>query len=101
MPNQVYSDFTKLRKETNDLIDQGRVRVLRHARDSHPELSDLDRIAVVRYGRKIQPDRSRNPSEGVYVCWAKHPTHGLCRGVFCIEDSGRGEVVLIITVFVE
>lgn len=101
MPNQVYSDLNELRRRTNDLIDQGRVRVHYHARESHPELSEFDRIAVVRYGGKIQPSRGRDPSEGVYVCWAMHPSFGLCRGVFCIEESGGGEIVLIITVFVE
>lgn len=101
MTNRVYTDLNKLRKETNDLIDRGRVRIHRHARESHPELSELEQIGVVRYGGRPRPDRDRNLSEGVYVCWARLAGHGLCRAVFCIEEDPSGGVVLIITAFVE
>lgn len=101
MSNRVFTDFNKLRQETNDLIDRGRVRVHSHARESHPELSELEQIAVVRYGGRPRLDRDRGPSEGVYVCWARLPTLGLCRAVFCIEQIPGGDVVLVITAFVQ
>lgn len=101
MANRVYSDLNQLRKDTIDLIDRGRVRIHRHARESHPELSELEQIGVVRYGSRPKPDRGRGLSEGVYVCWARLPRHGLCRAVYCIEEGPGGGVVLIITAFVE
>jgi hypothetical protein len=101
MPNRVYTDLTKLRKDTNDLIDQGRVRVHDHARRKHPELSELEQILIVRYGSGDKPDRNRRPTDGIYVCWARLPSSGLCRGVFCIEESPGGDLVLIISAFQE
>lgn len=101
MPNRVYSDKNELRKKVNDLIDRGGVRVHQHARRSHPELSELEQIAIVRYGSEIRDDKNRRTSEGVYVCWARLPIHGLCRAVFCIEETAGGEFVLIITAFQE
>lgn len=101
MPNKVYTNLGELRKEINDLIDRGRVRVHRHGRKSHPELTELEQIGVVRYGGSIRPDRSRKASEGVYVCWARLPSQGLCRGVFCVEESIGDDIVLIITAFQE
>jgi|SRR5579859_3868395 len=101
MPNKVYSDLDELRKQVNDLIDRGRVRVHHHARQSHPEISEFERIAIIRYGGPIRPDSSRKPSEGVYLCWATLRTHGRCRGVFCVEEGAGSETVLIITAFRE
>jgi len=99
MANRVYTDLNKLRSETNDLIDRGRVRIHKHARESHPELSELEQVGVVRYGGPIKSDRDRGTASGVYVCWAHMPKHGLCRGVFCIEEGLGGDLVVIITAF--
>lgn len=101
MPNRVFTDFNKLRQETNDLIDRGQVRVHIHARKSHPELSEFEQVATVRFGGTPRPDRNRGPSKGVYLCWARLPRHGLCRGVFCIEEIGGGSIVLVTTAFRE
>ena len=101
MPNRVYPDLNKLRVEVNDLIDRGQVVVHHHARKSHPEFTDVERIAVVRFGGRIQRDRSRRTEEGVYVCWAQLPSHGLCRAVFCVGADLEGDYLLIITVFGE
>jgi hypothetical protein len=99
MPNRVYSNFTQLRKDTNQLIDRGRVKVHQHARDSHPELTEIEQIGIVRYGGTIQPDKNRDPTDGVYVCWARLPSRGLCRAVFCIQADPEADIVLIITAF--
>jgi hypothetical protein len=101
MPNRVYNDLNKLRFDVNYLIDRGRVRVHRHAGTSHPEFSELEQIAAVRFGGPIRADLKRNRTEGVYVCWANLPLHGLCRAVFCIEDHPDDGLVLVITVFRE
>jgi hypothetical protein len=101
MPNRVYQDLNKLRTETNGLIDRGGVRVHRHARIQHPELSELEQIAVVRYGGAIKFDEKRPQSDGVYVCWSRLPGPGLCRGVFSIVEGLNGDLVLVITAFQE
>jgi hypothetical protein len=101
MPNRVYTDITKLRVEVNRLIDQGRVRIHIHANKSHPELTEIEKVAIVRYGTRTRPDSRRKPSEGVYVCWATRPRVGLCRGVFCVEETLGGDMVLVITAFPE
>lgn len=101
MPNRVYTDLSKLRRDVNDLIDRGQVRVHRHARRSHPELTELEQIAVVRYGGRPRPDRGRSESEGVYVCWATLSRHGVCRGVFSVEVGEGGDIVLVITAFAD
>jgi hypothetical protein len=101
MPNKVYTNLHELRKEVDDLIDRGRVRVHLHARKSHPELSEDEQIGIVRYGSAIQSARDRPLSDGVYVCWARLPYHGLCRAVFCIEQTGGGDILLVITAFRE
>ena len=101
MPNRLFSDLTQLRREVNNLIDSGRFRVHKHARASHPELSESEQITVVRYGGAIKPDRNRDPKDGVYVCWASLASHGLCRAAFCVESDARGDTVLVITAFPE
>jgi hypothetical protein len=101
MPNRIFTDLSDLRTVVNSLIDQGKVRVHRHAKDKHPELSDIERIAIVRYGGRMRPDRKRAASEGVYVCWATRPLLGLCRAVLCVEEEEGGDSVLIITAFPE
>lgn len=101
MANRVYTDLKKLRNETNDLIDQGRVRVHRHARGAHPELKALEQIAVVRYGGTIKADHQRPKSDGVYLCWCDVSGTGLCRAVFCVEEHSTGDVVVVITAFKE
>jgi hypothetical protein len=101
MPNRVYTDLDELRKKVNDLIDRGKVRVSLHARKSHPELSEEEQIGIVRYGSAIQFDHNRPSSDGVYICWARLPNRGLCRAVFCVEETEGGDLVLIITAFQE
>ena len=91
----------KLRQAVNDLIGQGRYRIIHHARKAHPEFSDLDRVEVVRWGGRDKPDRKRDPSDGVYLCWLQHPRHGLCRGVYAIEQTPGGEILYIISVMPE
>jgi hypothetical protein len=99
MPNRVYQNFEELRQDVNSLIDSGRVLVHHHARESHSEFSDVERIAVVRYGGQPKADRSRPAKDGVYVCWGRLEGHGLCRGVFCVEETDTAAQVLVITVF--
>jgi hypothetical protein len=101
MPNRVYTNLTKLRTEVEKLIDQGRVRVLRHARETHPELTEIEQIAIVRYGGPIQRDKTRDPAEGVYVCWGGLASVGPYRAVFCVSNESEADVVLIITAFQE
>lgn len=101
MPNRVYTDLRRLRRDTNDLIDRGQVRVRRHARRSHPELTELEQIGAVRYGGSIKADSERPKGDGVYVCWSRLPGRGLCRAVFCIEIGPTDDVVLVITAFEE
>lgn len=101
MSNRVYADFRRLRRDVEALIDAMHFRVTFHARTQHPELSAEDKLAVVRFGGRDQPDRDRPLAHGVYLCWARHPTYGLCRGVYCIrEEPGEGYAV-IITAFPE
>lgn len=101
MANRVYPDMDQLRTEVNALIDQGKVRVHKHAKSKHPELSELEQIAVIRYGSRPKPDRDRPASDGVYVCWGKLPDDRLCRGVFCVEQVQAALSVLVITAFEE
>lgn len=99
MPNRLYTDLNKLRRDTNDLIDQGRVRVHQHAKKQHSEFSDFERIQVVRLGGTIQFDQTTPQTSGRYVCWSFLSPHGLCRAVFVIEEHPGGDLVLIISVF--
>jgi hypothetical protein len=101
MSNRVYPDMNQLRTHVNNLIDEGRVRVHRHARTGHPELSLVEQVAIVRYGGAIKPDRDRGPDDGVSICWASLPNRGRCRGVFCVEESPSGDSILVITGFEE
>ncbi len=101
MSNRVYSDLRELRRDVQALLDARRFRITHHAREEHSELSDEDRVAVVRYGGRDAPDRDRPLSHGVYLCWARHPVHGLCRGVYCVREEPGGGLVVIITAFPE
>ena len=100
MGNRVFDDPEDARAEAERLIDDGRFRLTDHAREDHPELSESDKIAVVRYGGHDQPDADRDPDEGVYVCWAKIDGT-LCRGVYCVEETGLAPILVIITAFPE
>jgi hypothetical protein len=99
MKNRVYKDLKKLRTDVERLIDDGRVLVIQHARLSHPELEPDDQIAIVRFGGTIKQDQKRDPSEGVYLCWATLPGLGICRAVFCVQETQQGPIVKIITGF--
>ena len=99
--NRVFTDMGKLRQAVNDLVDQGRYRVIHHAREAHPEFSDTDRALVVRWKSRDKPDEKRNPSDGVYLCWLRHPRYGLCRGVYAIEETPTGDLLDIISVMPE
>ena len=101
MPNRVYADMKKLRHDTEALIDQTRYRITTHARATHAELPETAKLAVVRLGSKDKPDAKRGPKDGVYLCWARHPTFGLCRGVYAIEDTSTGPIVVVISAFKE
>lgn len=100
-PNRVFTNVRVLRRATESLIVQGRYRIESHARTEHPEFSDPERLAVVQWGGRDQPDKHRDPSEGVYVCWAVLPRHGLCRAVYAVEQTPRGDMVVVITVMPE
>lgn len=99
MSNRVYHDLKQARTDVENLIDQGRVRVHLHARRTHPEMKVEEQVAIVRYGGPIKPDQGRDPTEGVYVCWADLPGLGLCRAAFCVEETRQGPIVLVITGF--
>lgn len=99
--NRVFADMAQLRRTVETLVDQSRYRITTHAKVEHSQFSDVDRVAVVRWGGRDRPDRSRDPSGGVYLCWARHPTHGLCRAVYAVEQGAGGDILLIITVMPE
>lgn len=103
MVTRRYDDPRTLRRRVEELVDAEppRVRVTRHAREAHPEFSDLDRIAIVRWGGQDQPDRDRPSSDGVYLCWANHPTFGRCRACYAIEETTTGDILVIVSVFPE
>lgn len=98
--NRVFEDLQKLRSEKKRLIESRLYRVSRHAGEKHPELTDEERVAVVLLGTGDRLDRNREPTDGVYVCWASLPVHGLCRGVYCVVQSDRS-YLKIITAFPE
>src|SRR6266508_815351 len=99
--NRVFRDMLELRETAEGLLAQGKYRITYHSKDEHPEFSDVDRVSVSRWGGQDQPDRNRDPSDGIYVCWASHPRHGRCRGVYAIEPTPAGEILVIITVMRE
>ena len=99
--NRVFADMGKLRQTVEALIDQGRYRITKHPREAHPEFSDTDRVAIVRWGGRDKPDRQRDSSEGVYLCWARHPQHGPCRAVYAVEETPAGDILAIISVMPE
>ncbi|MBI4416785.1 MAG: hypothetical protein HY557_07370 [Euryarchaeota archaeon] len=99
--NRIFTDMVELRGAVEALLEQRRFRVTEHARTAHPEFSDVDRLAIVRWGGQDTPDRDRDPSEGIYLCWAQHPRHGLCRAVYAIETTSRGDILVIISVMPE
>jgi hypothetical protein len=101
MPNRVFRDLRELRPTVVRLIEQGRFRISFHARLDHPELNEMDKLEVVRYGGRDRPDSKRPAADGVYVCWARHPVHGLCRGVYAVEQVSNGDLVVVITAFKE
>lgn len=101
MTNRVFADLRELRRTAESLIDQGNYKVTEHARTDHPEISEFDKLAIVRYGGGDKPDQNRPPTDGVYVCWALHPAHGLCRGVYAVEQFASGERIVVISVFRE
>lgn len=85
------------------LIDQGRYRLTVHAQRDHPEISDVEKVAVVRYGANDKPDSQRPPGAGVYLFWARHPVHGVCRAVYAIEAGAQPDqdILVLITAFPE
>lgn len=99
--NRVFDDPAELRQTAERLIDQGRYRLTRHAQREHAELSDPDKIAIVRYGGHDKADAARPAADGVYLCWARHPTHGICRAVYAIERHDDGDVLVLVTAFPE
>jgi hypothetical protein len=99
--NRIFTDMGELRQAVNDLISQGRYRVIVHAKEAHPEFDEVDRVHVVRWGTRDRPDEKKAPSEGVYLCWLRHPRFGMCRGVYAIEETPAGDILVIITVMRE
>ncbi len=99
--NRIFTDMRLIRRTVEALIDQTRFRIQPHARSAHQQFSDSDRVAVVRWGGRDSPDRTRPLSDGVYVCWATHPVHGLCRAAYAVEQTSVGEILVIITVMPE
>lgn len=100
MGNRVYDDPAGARQEAEKLIDANRYRLTDHARFDHPELSEWEKVAVVRYGGRDKLDEQRDPEEGVYLCWAK--IRGtLCRGVYAVEETSQGPILVVITAFPE
>lgn len=100
MVNRVFEEPAGARDEAERLIDVGRYRLTDHAQRDHPELPEWDKVATVRHGGRDQLDKNREPEDGVYVCWAT--IHGtLCRGVYAIEETRYGPLLVIITAFPE
>lgn len=100
MGNRAFDDPADAREEAERLIDVGRYRLTDHARDDHPELPPWEKVAVVRHGGRDRVDRDRDPEDGVYVCWATIQ-EALCRGVYAIEETSYGPILVIITAFPE
>jgi hypothetical protein len=101
MGNRVYDDSGAIRRAVQRLVDERRVRLTLHAKHDHPELSEEDKVAMVRNGAGDRLDSKRPSEDGVYVCWARHPEHGLCRIVYAIEEADDGLRLVIITAFRE
>lgn len=101
MSTRHYDDMAVLRTDTETLIDAGRFRFTRHSREAHDEIPTMDKLAIVRFGRGDRLDNNCAPSDPRYICWGTTPTGTLCRGVYAIVDTGRGDHVVIITVFPE
>lgn len=101
MGNRAFADMAALRKEVIRLVGEGRIRWTVHAQFDHPEIPQVDKLAIVQWGGADQPNERARPGEPSYVCWARHPVHGLCRGVYAVVDTKHGPYVRIITVFKE
>ncbi len=101
MVNRVFRDLAELRRTVEELIDAGRYLISSHARLDHPDVGELDKLSIVRYGGRDRPDSKRPAADGVYLCWAQHPVHGLCRGVYAIEQIHSGDLIVVITAFKE
>lgn len=99
MPNRVYDRMDELRREVEALIDANRIRWTRHATLDHSELSQADKLDIVRWGGRDQPNLALHASGPSYVCWARHPDHGICRAVYAIVETSQGPYLCIITVF--
>lgn len=100
MGNRAFDDPADARDEAEHLIDVGRYRLTDHAQDDHPELSPWEKVEVVRYGSRDRLDENRRREEGVSICWAKIQ-QTLCRGVYAIEETTYGPILVIITAFPE
>src|SRR5688500_7160953 len=98
MGNRDYDRMDALRRDVEGLVDANRVRWTRHAREAHPELSMADKLDIIRWGGRDQPNRDPSPSGPSFVCWANHPDHGVCRGVYAVVDTSQGLYLRIITV---
>ena len=101
MANRAFRDLQELRRTAERLIDEGRFRISAHARVEHPQLTEMDKLEIVRFGGRDRLDAKRPAADAVYVCWARHPLHGLCRGVYAIEQLPSGDLVVVITAFKE
>ncbi|MBI4393563.1 MAG: hypothetical protein HY556_07185 [Euryarchaeota archaeon] len=101
MGTRVFRNMRELRAKVRRVCEADRVVLSLHARRTHPELLQRDKIDVVRYGERDRPAANRPPDSGVYVCWTRLRRHGLCRGVYAIVRSGHEEFVLVITAFPE
>lgn len=99
MPNRAYDRMDDLRREVEALVDANRVRWTRHAKLDHPELSQADKLDIIRWGGRDQPNLVPNPAGPSYVCWASHPDHGVCRGVYAVVETRQGKYLQIITAF--
>jgi hypothetical protein len=68
MGERYYDDMEALRRDVTRLIAAGRYRLTHHAQNSHPELSELDKLAIIRYGGRDRLDARANPSSPRFMC---------------------------------
>jgi hypothetical protein len=100
MTNRAYPDLDALRRDRVEAMAAGRVRFTFHAEQDHRNIPRGVKMLVAATGEPIRRDE-RDHASPKFMCWANASGFGLLRAVFAMEDSPRGPVLVIISVFEE